>query len=799
MADNFTLYVIHTTHTDIGYTDTQEKVKAHHIAFIREALDLVEREPRFRWNCEAYWAVREFLKVADDSERGRFVKAVEDGRIGLSGSHFNLTDLIPEFVHTRIMDEAKSERDALGITAASALTADVNGYSWGFADVLARQGVKHLMSNIHIHHGYYPLGRKQTAFWWESPLGEKVLAWSGDHYILGNELGISGTPAYEYVIRDGMSGSRLDPHELSVKRIGAYVQSLKEGGYELPFAPVSVCAYMTDNASPSLRVLEFCDRFNAEGHGVELKMVTLDEFFEAVLASDTDIPTHRGDWTDWWADGIGSTPAEVTQYRAAARSLHMAGKLDSDEQIGGPANYDSAYANLMFYGEHTWGYSSSISEPYHPQVNNLDQWKRLYALKAAESATIVREGIQAHYGETAPSAQREVSFRAVNPHDRPVTEMVVIEVEHFYGHKHFDVVNAETGESVEFQISSHSRGPQMCIWAHFEPKQVLSWVLKELPAPPLASAGLVAYAGSDGVQDLRWHVEEKRAAGGVATVEEIDNAFFTIRYRAGAGIVSILDKTNDRELIAEGRDHGAFTPVHEVTPRRMGEDYGSVRQNLGRSRKAIRTQRSVGELVDVQVLEDGALFSRVELSYRIEGAEECSVILTSYKHAPKLDIDLRLHKKSVWEPENLYLSLPFIADQTYIDKAGAIMRPRIDQLPGSCIDFYSIQNAVVFQSDAPIVIACTDVPLVAMGALETRPTQLMGEGVPNVDQVYSWVMNNYWETNFKASLGGFHQFHYELAVLQGADAAESFEVAETMNEGILAFTVFEGEPQVPAR
>ena len=98
-----------------------------------------------------------------------------------------------------------------------------------------------------------------------------------------------------------------------------------------------------------------------------------------------------------------------------------------------------------------------------------------------------------------------------------------------------------------------------------------------------------------------------------------------------------------------------------------------------------------------------------------------------------------------------------------------------------------------------MVLACTDVPLVAMGPLETRPTQLMGEGVPNVDEVYSWVMNNYWETNFKASLGGFHQFHYELAVLQGTDAAESFEIAETMNEGILAFTVFEGEPQVPAR
>lgn len=31
-----TIYVIHHSHTDVGYTDTQEKMKAHHVGFIRE-------------------------------------------------------------------------------------------------------------------------------------------------------------------------------------------------------------------------------------------------------------------------------------------------------------------------------------------------------------------------------------------------------------------------------------------------------------------------------------------------------------------------------------------------------------------------------------------------------------------------------------------------------------------------------------------------------------------------------------------------------------------------------------------
>ena len=42
-----TVYVIHHSHTDVGYTDTQEKMRAHHVGFIREVLSLIEREPRF--------------------------------------------------------------------------------------------------------------------------------------------------------------------------------------------------------------------------------------------------------------------------------------------------------------------------------------------------------------------------------------------------------------------------------------------------------------------------------------------------------------------------------------------------------------------------------------------------------------------------------------------------------------------------------------------------------------------------------------------------------------------------------
>ena len=84
------------------------------------------------------------------------------------------------------------------------------------------------MSNIHTHHGYHPLFRKQTPFWWKAPSGRRLLAWNGEHYNLGNELGIAGTPGFEYTIQDGLSTSGLPEYEKACMRIEAYVRSVTE-------------------------------------------------------------------------------------------------------------------------------------------------------------------------------------------------------------------------------------------------------------------------------------------------------------------------------------------------------------------------------------------------------------------------------------------------------------------------------------------------------------------------------------------------------------------------------------------
>lgn len=61
-----TVYVVHHSHTDIGYTDLQERVIAIQVNYIKTVLSMM-RQPEyadFRWNCETLYCVEEFWKQA---------------------------------------------------------------------------------------------------------------------------------------------------------------------------------------------------------------------------------------------------------------------------------------------------------------------------------------------------------------------------------------------------------------------------------------------------------------------------------------------------------------------------------------------------------------------------------------------------------------------------------------------------------------------------------------------------------------------------------------------------------------
>ena len=149
------VYIVHHSHTDVGYTDLQEQVIYNQANNIRRAVELIENgiknnttQKDLKWNCETWYCVEQFFKMATEEEKEKFFDLVKKGNIGLSANYLNFNDLadckyLKEKIHT--MQEICGEK---GIQIKTAMIADINGISMGQRDALIENGVEFLYTNI---------------------------------------------------------------------------------------------------------------------------------------------------------------------------------------------------------------------------------------------------------------------------------------------------------------------------------------------------------------------------------------------------------------------------------------------------------------------------------------------------------------------------------------------------------------------------------------------------------------------------------------------------------------------------
>lgn len=806
------VYVIHHSHTDIGYTERQDKIIRYHYDFIRQAIGILdglhaEGKTGFVWQCENYWQVENFYEMADETLRRRFEQYAASGEIGLSGNYLNMTELVSGPVLAEALKKMEAYGKRIGHPVTAGMCADINGMAWGYAQELYRHGVRYFYSCLHPHHGMFPLYKKVLPFYWETPEGERLLVWNGDHYHLGNELFLAPHGGTTYMIHDEFSpllrqnlilnkdGADTEETELQIAktRLQRYLANLEEEGYPYPLVPFMVSGAITDNAPPSLAVLKRLEKLNDEFRGkVVLKMVNLEQFFAEVEKKCGGIPVYRGDWTDWWADGAGSTPAQVKLYREAVRKHELCRKLDPQGTAGDPELVRKAEKELMLYAEHTWGYSSSISEPWESLVGALEQKKGAYAVNANTHIAKNLDRILAAKGEVSIRQDKPQRYGIINPHDCPLHTKAYLYIEFWEyvdGARYdsslpIEVIDCASGEKLPCQVKQIARATQIEVELSMKPREEKRVEIR-LVKRAYGTTKNHAHIGAEGIEDLLQQEGSRRDE------DVIETDAFEIRMEDKTGICSIRAKEDGCELMRKDAKTGAFGGIYEVTD--IEGNACETRRRMGRCRRTKGTRQSVGTLKNRRVIEDGEIYTAVQLDYELAGTGMYTVFLKAYRHQPKLEAMVRIHKESRWEPENLYVALPFTAGEagcTYLDKTGCIIRPGIDQLPGSCQDFYMIQNGVLWRDgDTNIAVITRDAPLVSLGALKAERIRLCSgkDWERNRSEVNSWVMNNYWETNFKADLGGFYEFSYTLLYEKGKTAEQMYELCRAENEGLLAF------------
>ena len=802
--------VLHHSHTDIGYTDRQELVCRQHGDFLRQAVNILRlidagqapEQQGFCWQCENFWQVERFLQYAGEEDRQALAHYIREKRIGLSASYLNLTDLIDERVLREHLALARAFADEIGAPMESAMTADVNGYSAGLPDALAEAGVKYLYSAVHTHHGMFPLYNNPAFFRWRGPGGKSVLAFSGEHYHWGHALGLCPNGISSYMMDDDIrqdiergkilsSDARTTEQEeldLAEKRITRYLAALEEHGWPLDFVPVFVSGVISDNAPPNGRVAERVNRLNERFAGrVTLGMTTLDDFFKKLESAGIDMPEYAGDWTDWWADGIGSTPEAVKMYREAQRCRNLAALMDPRGQWTDPALWRQSGRDMMLFAEHTWGHSASVSDPYSTLVSALQLKKTAFAVCANNAAGALLDGVKEGLGSRAVRPDRPGRIRIMNPYPFPVTAPAAASLlwwEMLEGKAQDEtpliLMDPLTNQPLPTQTGRGPRGrlaETVLTLAPGETRELRFACARPNQAVPPHTAS----TGADGVSDT--------AGYSMTTLPDmIETDSWIIRTDADRGVASIVEKNTGFELLSPGGSHGAFTCLYFVTPT-VGPR-NAFRRQMGRRRQTVNTRKYTARPLRFSIAEKGDISVTLNVAYQLEGVDECALDLKIYRHIPRLDARVRIKKNGRADPEEIQVALPFVTDgsnETWIDKTGCAIRPGLDQLPGTCQAFWCLQNGVVRRGNTfDLLICCPDAPLVSFGEEQNGPVQLCdGQSAQiNRGEIRSRIMNNFWETNFSIDLGGWHEFHYTVTLEKPGDPAAQLKRCEALSMGL---------------
>ena len=715
------VYLVQHSHTDIGYTRPQSEILAEHMRYIDYALDYCDQtddlpdEARFRWTCESAWVTREYLRSRPSSQIDRFKKRIAEGRIEVTGMYCNMAEISDENIMYDFLQPLK-EFGRAGIPVKTAMQDDVNGIAWCMPDYFKNTGVRFLVMGINQTRSILPFD-KATCFWWESPSGERLLAFRADHYMTGNFFG-------------------FETKKVKTENFLNHLADLDEKNYPFDRISLQFSGYFTDNAPPSTAACELVKEWNARYEYPRLRLAVSSEFLEYVEKNYAEkLPVFRNAWLDWWTDGYGSSSRETAEVRKTQNIKQvdegifaMISMLGAELNPALERNIDHISENAIFYDEHTSGADESIDHPF--SENSTRQWlqKGAYAWEALKKVTLLHEEALARLQGFMKKAGFPLIY-IVNSMgwERSGSVELFIDYEVLPVDKHYKITDISTGKEVTAQLL---RKLTEGAW----------WVLDVSNVPALGYKALkieiITDAGSK--------------ANDSASLEILENGYYKIVIDKSSGAISSLfDKELNQEIIDSQNPWKLGQLIHETLP---------DRKNMTPSHSSVSN-------IKVEPGTNGPVWESIKISADMEGFEKgkenapkgLELEIRLFKNAKKIDFQYKAAKEIVTTPEALYVAFPFTLQKSRIvfETIGGILTQG-QQLPGSSSDWNAAQNFVsVRGANGQIIVVSNEIPLwqfsdFNLGKFERYPK-------PGKTWLYSWVMNNYWFTNFRAfQEGGFH-------------------------------------------
>ncbi len=733
---HWNIYLVQHTHTDIGYTRPQTEILPEHLRYIDYALDYCDQtdslpdEARFRWTCETSWAVREYLKTRPAVQIERLKRRVGEGRIELAALFLNASDLSDETTIAATLQPVKLFRES-GFPVYSAMQSDINGVPWCLVDYLSGAGIPYLNMGQNTHRAEKPFN-KPTTFWWESPSGNRILVNRPEHYMWGNNLGI------------------LSNIQTFGKNLFAHLRDISEKGFAYDHYAIQFSGYLTDNSPPSTTACKIVAEWNKTYVWPKLELATLSSYFNYMRNNYANaLPVVRGAWPDWWMDGFGSA-ARQTAYARKAHADYIANQgLRSMALIMGvnPGNNisqlnDQISDDLAFYDEHTFGAAESITDPLcENSVVQLGE-KESYVWEAVKKNHLLREEVM---GQIQPLLSRTSVpvITVFNTLNWTRSGSVTLYIDHQVLPKHvkFRILDPSNREVAAQQVMTREDGTY--------------WTLFVRDVSPMGFLTLRILVD----QQIRSNPKEKPFDG---TLENDD--YKMVVDPVSGTIHSIFDKDLRKELLDPKQPYGAGSLVYE----RLGKNRGQLEQH-----RLDEFTREPWKDLHLSGLTEGQVWKSITLTGQVPGCVDsdgakCEIRL--YNQEKKIEFYYSMRKLAVTDPEGVYVAFPFRLDEGKLvyEVAGGTVVAGKEQIPGSASDWQGIQNFVAVRNDsAQIVFVSPEIPLVQLGEINLGKFRKLdgsdpGSQFPVSNSIYSWVLNNYWTTNFLASQQGELKWSYQI-------------------------------------
>ncbi len=733
----WTLYWLASIHTDVGYTDLQERALEIHRRNLDAAVARLSSHRDFRFTAECALQVLSYLENRSSEAGDALLQALRDGRIGWQALFANmLTGLLDHETFARLVWPAGKLARERGLTFATAQITDVPGQTLTFPMLLAASGVKYLASGANPDRAAPLLPATARGegtvypqlYYWEGPDGSRVLHWRAHHYGDGARFGFEAGP-------DEMA------HRLSEWLLNQPALLAQDWPYD---TALLYGADWQDNAPLKEAMVANVEEFGRRYVFPRIVTGRSDEFFRDVERRyGPRIPVRRGDTGTYWEDGAASTAAELAAFRSAqlaARAAEIVALWDDrieprdensvQQRRDRAADRATMWRDLLLFGEHTWGADVSVSDPTSRQT--VAQWaykKRFIEAGAAAARDDLRDGLM-RLGRATRAGRGRLVLNAGTWERSDLARVPAGAGKSF------------THEGRELPSVDLEDGDALVLFREVPPVGYLAVTEADRAARTATSDGngLDATAGG-------FSVRIDPASGAIRSFSGPD----------GKERVKVSGWSGLNQLVyALGGEHSALWTSGDRNDLKNPPQLSLTQAKLVRCRR----ERLPG--IGVRLVVDRSL----------EGFPSITSTVTLYDELPWIDIENRIVKTPTLAKEALYVAFPFSFTNPTVELEVPLGRMTVDrdQQPGSCRDWYCHTHWVWLREGADgLLWSAPDTPLFTLNDLVRGAWRrsIVPDGT-----LFAYAMNNYWHTNYAASQGGAATFRFRLSLLAPGDLTE---------------------------